>query len=458
MSFYTHSHLRLEDKVDGSWTKHYFSLTKSKISYTEINSDDRGGDDEEVEDGDDPDDAAAEAEDPEGEKELHHEEPWFHGKLVGGRHTAAALLERAVADLPSERRNGIFLVRESDTSEGYVVSVWCEGPGQVCSQGSFVTDVKLCANNPVTCLPQATGVRHCRIRFAEGLFFLNDVISFDTLYELIDYYRREPLQSEQFHVLLTDAVPQLAAHEGQQWWHGKECTRHKAEELLRGFETDGAFLVRPSETSGTSFAVSFRSDGKVRHCRVRKEGRMYSIGESAFESIVALVEYYETVPLYKHTRLTDPVDANLASPQLRGGGDVGRVCRTLYEYTAQHPDELTFPANIIISNVQKKEENWWQGDFGGMEGGWFPKNHVEEVDAESAQQLLAEQAGAPLVTLDAATMDVDGLHVEPRPSKPHQRLIFRIVNHKQNQFLDVGADDEEEMKLWAKKIDEAARM
>eukprot|EP00038_Savillea_parva_P017361 m.19984 g.19984 ORF g.19984 m.19984 type:complete len:1333 (+) comp3742_c0_seq1:562-4560(+) len=437
-------HLRLEDKVDGSWTKHFFSLTKTKISYTEITADTVGPDDEEdADEGEDADDGLTEGEGEDVQQELHHEEPWFHGKLAGGRHTAAVLLERAVADLPVERRNGMFLVRESDTSDGYVVSVWCED--------------------------QETGVRHCRIRFAEGLFFLNNVISFETLYELIEYYRREPLQSAQFHVVLTDAVPQLAAHEGQPWWHGSACTRQKADEVLRQFETDGAFLVRPSETSNNSFAISFRSDRKVRHCRVRKEGRMYSIGESEFDSLVALVEYYETRPLYKKTRLTEAVDAEAAArlgvkpdPALMilraNSGGTSRTVRALYEYTAQHGDELSFPVDAIITNVQEKEENWWIGDYGGMIGGWFPKNHIEEVDHERAQQLLAEQAEPSLSNLEATMMDVDGLHVEPRPSKAHQRLIFRIVNHKQNQFLDVGADDEDEMKEWAKKIDEAAKM
>jgi phosphatidylinositol phospholipase C gamma-1 len=192
----------------------------------------------------------------------------------------------------------------------------------------------------------------------------------------------------------------------------------------------------------------------VRHCRVRKEGRLYSIGESEFESLVALIENYETAPLYKNTRLTDPIDSTRRDRPILHNQE-SRTCRTLYEYSAQHPDELSFAANVIISNVQKREENWWSGDFGGMEGGWFPKNYAEEVDTKRAQVILAEQT-AVANTLDAAAMDVDGLHVEPRPSKPHQRLIFRIVNHKQNQFLDVGADDEDQMKLWAKLIDETA--
>jgi hypothetical protein len=130
-SFHHRSDLRLEDKVDGSWTKHFFSLYKTKITYTEISSDDRVGEDEEADDEEDVDDSTIEVDQPDDDKELHHEEPWFHGKLEGGRHAAAALLESAVTDLPPERRNGTFLVRESDTSEGFVVSVWCEDPDQV---------------------------------------------------------------------------------------------------------------------------------------------------------------------------------------------------------------------------------------------------------------------------------------------------------------------------------------
>ncbi len=57
------------------------------------------------------------------------------------------------------------------------------------------------------------------------------------------------------------------------------------------------------------------------------------------------------------------------------------TCKAVYAYTSKSPDELSFPKDAIITNVVKKdvETGWWQGDYGGMSGGWLPCNYVEEV-------------------------------------------------------------------------------
>ena len=62
------------------------------------------------------------------------------------------------------------------------------------------------------------------------------------------------------------------------------------------------------------------------------------------------------------------------------------TCKAVYAYTATNPDELSFPKDAIITNVVKKDQEsgdagWWQGDYGGMTGGWLPCNYVEEVRA-----------------------------------------------------------------------------
>ena len=42
---------------------------------------------------------------------------------------------------------------------------------------------------------------------------------------------------------------------------------------------------------------------------------------------------------------------------------------------------LLFVQDAIITNVVKKDVDtgWWQGDYGGIVGGWLPCNYVEEV-------------------------------------------------------------------------------
>ena len=57
-----------------------------------------------------------------------------------------------------------------------------------------------------------------------------------------------------------------------------------------------------------------------------------------------------------------------------------------YSYKAQKADELTFPRHAIIQNVNKVEEDWWKGDYGGSREQWFPANYVEEIQPDSIDE------------------------------------------------------------------------
>lgn len=60
------------------------------------------------------------------------------------------------------------------------------------------------------------------------------------------------------------------------------------------------------------FCFSHRAEGKVKHCKIQREGRIYIIGTSAeFESLVELVNYYRKTPLYRKMRLRYPVTEEL---------------------------------------------------------------------------------------------------------------------------------------------------
>ena len=50
-----------------------------------------------------------------------------------------------------------------------------------------------------------------------------------------------------------------------------------------------------------------RADGKIKHCRIRQEGRLFTIGTAEFESLTELVHYYEKYPLYKKMKLRKAV-------------------------------------------------------------------------------------------------------------------------------------------------------
>jgi phosphatidylinositol phospholipase C gamma-1 len=222
-------YLRIEDKLDGSWSRHYFVLTDTKLFYAEAQ-------DQDTDEAAREEDKIEEHTEEDGNRELHFKEPWFHGKLKDGR----LLSEKLLMDLGCPE--GSFLVRESDSFPGEYTLM-------------FVRDL---------------APNHCRIRCKNGKYFLTDQVSFVNLDELIEYYRREPLKGSSFKVVLKDAVPQQAPHEDKKWFH-KNLPREVAIDWLNRIKSDGAFLVRGSDRPNT-FAISFRAEGKVKHCRITTEG------------------------------------------------------------------------------------------------------------------------------------------------------------------------------------------
>jgi len=54
-----------------------------------------------------------------------------------------------------------------------------------------------------------------------------------------------------------------------------------------------------------------RAGGKVKHCRIKREDRLFTIGTASFESLNELVEYYKKNPLYRKMKLRYPVTEQL---------------------------------------------------------------------------------------------------------------------------------------------------
>ena len=82
-------------------------------------------------------------------------------------------------------------------------------------------------------------------------------------------------------------------------WFQEHCSRQQAEEKLFKIKKDGAFLVRPGERVLGSFAITFRAGNKIKHCLIKQEGRLFTMGSAQFESLVDLIAHYEKRPLYQ---------------------------------------------------------------------------------------------------------------------------------------------------------------
>ncbi|KAG7263095.1 hypothetical protein CRUP_000697, partial [Coryphaenoides rupestris] len=270
-------------------------------------------------------------------------------------------------------------------------------------------------------------VQHCRIHSRQEsgstLFFLTDNLVFPSLQRLVSHYRRSPLRCHQFQMALGSPVPQPNAHESREWFHSN-LSRVQAEHMLMRVPRDGAFLVRKrSETH--SYAISF--------------------------SLVDLVRYYEKHPLYRKMRLRYPINEDALDRMGTTELDYGALyevrtphfyveankmptarctVKALYDYRAQREDELCFPKQALILNVDKQEGGWWRGDYGGKKQLWFPANYVEETSENS-----------PLGTFLKGFVDVPSCHPSSRPG----------------QAMDVAADSLEDLTAWVAKIREAAQ-
>uniref|UniRef100_A0A673ZER5 Phosphoinositide phospholipase C n=1 Tax=Salmo trutta TaxID=8032 RepID=A0A673ZER5_SALTR len=333
----------------GRWNKHYCVISDDTLYYAE----------EEEED------------ELRKSPELHTSEPWFHGRMSEGRQTAERLLQEFCAE--SGGRDGTFLVRESDT---------------------FVTDFTLS-------FWRSGRVQHCRIRSgSEGghtFYFLTDNLHFPSVYSLIQHYRDMPLRCHDFDLRLTEAVPRPNPHLLEGWFYSN-LSRGEAEDYLLRIPRDGAFLIRQREESD-SYAITFRGDGKVKHCRIQKDGSMYVLGTTTeFESLVELVNYFRKKPLYRKIKLRYPVTLELVSrfstetdcaslydikmyvePNEIEPSLPKSTVKALYDYRPMRPDELNFCKGALIHSVSKDSDGWWKGDYGGKLQLFFPANYVEEV-------------------------------------------------------------------------------
>uniref|UniRef100_A0A3B4TJ58 1-phosphatidylinositol 4,5-bisphosphate phosphodiesterase gamma n=1 Tax=Seriola dumerili TaxID=41447 RepID=A0A3B4TJ58_SERDU len=398
--------LEIWDPVDKRWNKHYCVICDDKLYYAE--------EDEEQE------------EDPRKYQDLHCSEPWFHGRMKEGR----LMAERLIHDYCAETggRDGTFLVRESDTYvTDFTLSFWRSGR-----------------------------VQHCRIRSGSDgghtYFYLTPNLHFPSVYTLIQHYRDNPLRCQDFELRLTDAVPQPNPHLQEGWFYSN-LSRGQAEDYLLRIPRDGAFLIRQREGEQDSYAITFRGDGKVKHCRIQKEGNMYLLGTTTeFESLVELVNYFRKKPLYRKIKLRYPVTPELVDRfstvncaslyEMKTYVEPNEIepslpqstVKALYSYQAVRPDELSFSKGALIHNVTKGNNGWWKGDHGGKVQLFFPSNYVEE-----------DMEDNPLGELCKGVVDISKLK-NGKNGKPHV-LTLQDMEQDSLQF-DLAAGSVEELFEW----------
>ncbi|XP_012280746.1 1-phosphatidylinositol 4,5-bisphosphate phosphodiesterase gamma-1 isoform X2 [Orussus abietinus] len=408
--------LYLKDPIEDDWIPHFFILTEENLLYSDTFARLRGTDSE-----DDDEEVNQKIFDDTSLSDLHVGESWFHGKLKGGREEAEELLQRY-----SYLGDGIFLVRESCTFVGdYCLSFLCKGK-----------------------------INHCRIKLKQQMgtfkYHIIDKVHFDSLYSLISHYRCHPIRTQGFLITLQAPVPQPHEHEKKEWWH-PECNRLCAENMLRNISSDGAFLVRPSEKNVNSYVISFRSGKSIKHCKIQFEGRLYTVGSRAFESLVELIDYYKRNPFYKRTKLSHPVYRDQS-----GNADTVTV-KAIYDYKAKRDDELILVKHAIVTNVNRHDGGWWRGDYGGKKQCWFPANYVEIVEPIRNHDFLSNSAIHENAR-EKGSLDVVGMTAKLLTGeKNNLEWILRIENSIVGGALDAAASSKDVAVDWMNTINETAQ-
>ena len=154
-------------------------------------------------------------------------------------------------------------------------------------------------------------------------------------------------------------------------WYLGNITRNDAESLLlKDGNTDGAFLVRMSESTPGEFAISVRYENAVQHFKVLRDTKLgqYYLWVKRFNSLNELVNYHRANSVSKsHVILLRSMDS--AFSKTKG------LVQALFDFTAQEEGELAFQRGDIITVTNRDDDNWWEGKLNNRIG-VFPATYV----------------------------------------------------------------------------------
>lgn len=153
-------------------------------------------------------------------------------------------------------------------------------------------------------------------------------------------------------------------------WYLGRIPRTKAEEILRNKESDGAFIVRLSESSPSDFSLSVKCAGSVQHFRILRDPsthQFYLWENKRFDSLNQLVDHYRTETVSRSSFITLQDDDTF-------------IVEALYDFEPEDNDrdggtELGFRKGDLIRVLDQQDDNWWGGRIGNREG-YFPKSYV----------------------------------------------------------------------------------
>uniref|UniRef100_A0A3Q2EBA7 Vav 2 guanine nucleotide exchange factor n=1 Tax=Cyprinodon variegatus TaxID=28743 RepID=A0A3Q2EBA7_CYPVA len=166
--------------------------------------------------------------------------------------------------------------------------------------------------------------------------------------------------------------------------------RQQADNLLKS-HCSGTYLIRERTAEAERFAISIKFNDEVKHIKVVEKDNWIHITEAKkFESLLELVEYYQSHSLKESFKLLDTTlrypyksrERSLTRASTRSPVFTPRVVSTAvarYNFAARDMRELSLREGDIVKIYSKigGDQGWWKGEANGRIG-WFPSTYVDE--------------------------------------------------------------------------------
>ncbi|KAL0965546.1 hypothetical protein UPYG_G00282710 [Umbra pygmaea] len=174
-------------------------------------------------------------------------------------------------------------------------------------------------------------------------------------------------------------------------WFAGNMERTQADNLLKS-HSSGTYLIRERTAEAERFAISIKFNDEVKHIKVIEKDSWIHITEAKkFESLLELVEYYQSHSLKESFKLLDttlryPYKSRDRGPASRTSTRspvfTPRVVSTAvarYNFAARDMRELSLREGDIVKIYSKigGDQGWWKGEANGRIG-WFPSTYVDE--------------------------------------------------------------------------------
>ncbi|XP_072422228.1 guanine nucleotide exchange factor VAV2 isoform X4 [Chiloscyllium punctatum] len=173
-------------------------------------------------------------------------------------------------------------------------------------------------------------------------------------------------------------------------WFAGNLERGQADNLLKT-HISGTYLIRERTAEAERFAISIRFNDEVKHIKVVEKDNWIHITEAKkFESLLELVEYYQTHSLKESFK---QLDTALRFPYKQRDKAVQRsnsrtsvfnprpigMATARYNFAARDMRELSLQEGdtVKIFNKIGGDQGWWKGEANGKIG-WFPSTYVDE--------------------------------------------------------------------------------